>query len=101
MTEASPEKVTSKDKTNICFEKAFSRLENILERMNSGEASLDESLKLFEEANGLIVQCNKRLTDAEGKVEMLIKNRSGDLTLGSDLKPSTTDFISGTHSDNF
>ena len=71
------------------FESAFKRLETILERMNSNTVSLDESLELFEEADKLINTCNKRLNDAERKIEMLIKTRNGDLTLGPDLKPLT------------
>lgn len=74
------------------FESAFTRLEEILERMNSGTISLDDSLKLYEEADALIGTCNKRLTDAERKIEILIKNRSGELTLGADQKPLLQDF---------
>lgn len=71
------------------FELAFKRLEAILERMNSNTVSLDESLKLFEEADRLITTCNARLNNAERKIEMLIKTRNGDLALGPDLKPLT------------
>lgn len=59
------------------FEKAFTRLETILERMNSGNVALDESLKLYEEADKLIAGCGTRLTAAEEKIEMLIKQRDG------------------------
>lgn len=78
------------------FEAAFARLEEILERMNSGGTTLDESLKLYEEADKLISLCNKRLIDAERKIEVLIKNRSGDLIQGNDQKPLTQDFSSPT-----
>lgn len=71
------------------FESAFARLEAILERMNTTNISLDDSLKLFEEADKLITSCNKRLNDAERKIEVLIKTRNGDLALGPDLKPTT------------
>ena len=74
------------------FENAFARLEEILEQMNSGTISLDASLKLYEEADSLIIMCSKRLTDAERKIEMLIKNRSGELALGADQKPLVQDF---------
>lgn len=76
----------------ITFEAAFNRLEEILEKMNSGEVSLDESLKLYEEADRLIVMSNKMLNDAERKIETLIKNRSGELAIGNDQKPLTQDF---------
>jgi exodeoxyribonuclease VII small subunit len=68
------------------FESAFERLEQILEKMNSGKTPLDESLKLFEEADQLIRLCTERLTSAEQKVEMLIKNRQS-LTLDESQKP--------------
>lgn len=77
----------------MSFETGFHRLEAILEKMNSSTISLDESLKLFEEADQLINTCSKRLTDAERKIEVLIKNRNtGDLVIGSDQKPATQDF---------
>lgn len=82
-----------KEPTNeISFEKAFARLEEILEKMNSGTASLDESLKLYEEADHLITTCSKRLNDAERKIEILIKNRNGELTLSAEGKPLIQDF---------
>ena len=76
----------------VSFEKAFSRLEEILEKMNSGSVSLDDSLKLYEEADLLVNACTKRLNEAERKIETLIKKRNGELTLGDDQKPLTKDF---------
>lgn len=76
----------------VTFEKAFSRLEEILERMNSGTISLDESLKNYEEADALISMCNKRLNEAERRIEILIKNRNGEISTGADQKPLTQDF---------
>jgi exodeoxyribonuclease VII small subunit len=74
---------------NASFEDAYARLEEILEKMNSGKASLDESLKLYEEADKLIASCNKRLTEAEKKIEMLLKSRSGELVLDENGNPTT------------
>lgn len=74
------------------FETAFARLEAILEKMNSGNVSLDESLKLYEEADALIGMCGKRLNDAERKIEILIKNRNGELSVGADQKPATQNY---------
>lgn len=71
------------------FESAFLRLEAILEQMNTSNISLDESLKLFEEADKLITLCNTRLNTAERKIELLIKARNGELAVGADLKPTT------------
>ena len=75
----------------INFEKAFTRLEEILETMNSGKASLDDSLALYEEADKLIIACGKRLTDAENKIEVLMKNRAGELALDPSGRPMTED----------
>lgn len=79
----------------LSFEAAFARLEEILEKMNSGSISLDDSLKLYEEADKLIAMCQKRLTDAERKIETLVKNRNGEVTLGADQRPITQEFQPG------
>lgn len=76
----------------LSFEAAFARLEEILDKLNTGTISLDDSLKLYEEADQLIALCNKRLTDAERKIEILVKNRNGDLTIGNDDKPVAQEF---------
>lgn len=70
-------------KKETTFEHAFERLEEILEMMNSGTIALDESLKLYEEADSLIAFCSKRLTAAEQKIEMLIKKRDGELSISN------------------
>jgi exodeoxyribonuclease VII small subunit len=76
-------------KAEMTFEKAFERLEQILEQLNSGNISLEDSLKLYEEADQLIISCQKKLVDAEKKIEMLMKNRAGELQIGPDNKPKT------------
>lgn len=73
----------------LSFEKAFSRLEEILEKMNAGTLALEDSLHLYEEADQLIRICNKKLGQAEAKIEMLVKNREGDLLLSEGGKPLT------------
>ena len=64
----------------LSFEKAFERLEKILEIMNGGKTSLEESLKFFEEAEALMRICGERLSSAEQKIEQLIKGRNGELS---------------------
>lgn len=75
------------------FEAAYERLEQILEKMNSEQVSLDEALALYEEADTLIHSCQKKLSEAEKKVEILLKNREGGLVPGEEGKPLTKDFI--------
>lgn len=77
-------------KEELSFEKAFERLEEILQKMNEGKVSLDTSLKLFEEADNLISKCSEKLALAEQKIETLIKNRT-EIELENG-KPKTKDF---------
>ena len=74
------------------FEEAYSRLEEILEKMNSGKTSLDDSLKLYEEADKLIVTCQKKLSEAEKKIEMMIKSRNGEVVLDESGNPTVQAF---------
>lgn len=75
------------------FEQAYKRLEIILEKMNSGKLSLDESLKHYEEADALISACSKRLIEAEQKIEKLIKNREGSLLVDETNTPQKEAFL--------
>jgi exodeoxyribonuclease VII small subunit len=74
------------------FEEAYHRLEEILEKMNSGKASLDDALKLYEEADSLITLCQKKLTEAEKKIEVMIKSRSGEVVLDESQQPQLQPF---------
>jgi len=75
------------------FEKAFDRLEEILKKLNDGKINLDDSLKLFEEADGLITTCSKKLNNAEQKIETLIKKRN-KILLDEEGNPKTEPFDS-------
>lgn len=74
------------------FEAAYARLEEILEKMNSGKVTLEDSLKLYEEADQLISWCSKRLTEAEKKIEILVKNRDSEIQLDAQGRPQTQPF---------
>lgn len=67
------------------FEKKLKRLEDIVGKMESGELSLDDSLKLFEEGVKLSRDCQSQLTVAEEKVKLL-------LSVDADGNPVTRDF---------
>ena len=54
------------------FEKKLTRLEEIVSKMEGGELSLDDSLKLFEEGVKLSRECNTQLVQAEQKVKTLL-----------------------------
>ena len=61
--------------------------------MNSGKVSLEDSLKLYEEADRLINSCSKRLTEAEKKIEVLVKNRDSDVQVDAGGHPLTQPFV--------
>ncbi len=54
------------------FEKKLARLEDIVEKMETGELTLEDSLKLFEEGVKLSRECNVQLSEAEQKVKLLL-----------------------------
>lgn len=54
------------------FEKKLHRLEDIVQKMEKGDLSLEESLKLFEEGVKLSRECHVRLTEAESKIKVLL-----------------------------
>ena len=55
------------------FEACIQRLEKIVQEMEQGEVPLEKSLTLFEEGMQLSASCRKELEEAEGKVEILLK----------------------------
>jgi exodeoxyribonuclease VII small subunit len=55
------------------FEQAQAELEQIVERLEKGEASLDEALALWERGEQLYAFCRARLDSAQGKVEELAR----------------------------
>ncbi|MBQ8496763.1 MAG: exodeoxyribonuclease VII small subunit [Clostridia bacterium] len=63
----------------LTFEVALARLEEIVGKMENGNAMLDESLSLYEEGVKLIQFCSKALDDAEQKVKILQKGEDGKL----------------------
>lgn len=75
------------------FEKKLKRLEDIVEKMESGDLSLDDSMKLFEEGVKLSRDCQGQLGVAEEKVKLL-------LSIGPDGKPVTRDFVETDEDEN-
>ena len=65
--------------SDLSFEDALKRLEAIVRRLESGEASLDESIRLYAEGDQLRKQCEARLQDAQARIEKI--------SLGSDGSP--------------
>ncbi len=61
----------------LTFEKALTRLEQIVARLDAGDLPLDEALKLFVEGSELGKFCSSVLDQAEGRLEMLIEGEDG------------------------
>lgn len=59
------------------FEKAFQQLEQIVQRLESEELPLDESLRLFEEGINLSRFCHQRLEEVEKKIETILADAKG------------------------
>ncbi len=60
------------------FEKSIKELEEVVNKLESGDASLSESLELFEKGIKLAKDCNKMLDDAEKKVSVLVGGEKKD-----------------------
>ena len=71
----------SEKNSEIDFEKSLAELEQLVETMEKGELTLEESLKQFERGVSLTRACQKALAAAEQKVRILtLNNESGELT---------------------
>ncbi|RLD16486.1 exodeoxyribonuclease VII small subunit [candidate division KSB1 bacterium] len=65
----------------LTFEKALAKLEAIVEKLESGEISLDDSIAAFEEGQKLVDFCLKNLSEAESKVKKLSRDIDGNFEL--------------------
>jgi len=61
------------------FEEGLQRLEEIVEELESGTLSLDDSLARYEEGAALLKRCRELLESAEKKIEVLVKDEDGGL----------------------
>lgn len=72
-----PETTPKKSRKKPDFETALDELEKLVETMEQGDVSLDESLKLFERGITLTRTCQESLKEAEQKVKILL-DKSGE-----------------------
>lgn len=59
------------------FEEALKKLEEIVERLESGDVPLEEAIELFQEGMKLSYYCNQKLEQVEQKIEMLLEENGG------------------------
>lgn len=67
----------SDDTSNLNFEDALRRLEDIVRKLESGDVPLDQSIALYEQGEKLRGLCQKRLEDAQAKIEKITLDRDG------------------------
>jgi exodeoxyribonuclease VII small subunit len=59
------------------FEDDLKKLESVVEKLERGELTLDQSVKLFEEGMKLSNACKEELDKAEGRIQVLVQGRRG------------------------
>jgi exodeoxyribonuclease VII small subunit len=77
-------------KTTFHFEESLAELESLVERMESGEMSLEDSLKAFEQGIKYTRDCQNALTKAEQKVQLLLQ-KNGQMEAQPFTSPSIAD----------
>ncbi len=73
--------MAGKDTGNIKFESALEDLEGVVEQLETGALSLEDSLTAFEKGVGLVKFCNQKLNEVEKKIDFLVKDKEGKLQL--------------------
>jgi exodeoxyribonuclease VII small subunit len=63
------------------FEECLERLESLVHEMESGNLPLEDILKKYEEGNRLVKACATKLNEAEQRIEVLMKEKNGSLSL--------------------
>lgn len=61
----------------LSFEAALRRLEEIVRKLEAGDTPLDEAIRLYAEGEGLKQQCERRLADAQARIEKIQLGRDG------------------------
>ena len=73
------EKETS-DVTALTFEKALAELETIVQKLESGNVPLEDSIKIYERGEALKKRCDALLAEAEARVEKITRDAKGKVT---------------------
>ena len=73
--------MSKKEESPMGFEAALKRLETIVEEMEAGETDLDTMIASFEEGQKLVKLCTAKLNEVEKKIEKIVKDGSGGVTV--------------------
>ncbi|NML93610.1 exodeoxyribonuclease VII small subunit [Novosphingobium sp. TW-4] len=68
---------TLPDIAALSFEEALKALEDVVRKLESGEAPLDESIELYARGDALRAHCQKRLDAAQARIEAIVSDRDG------------------------
>ena len=71
------------------FETALKQLEDVVLKLEKGELPLEESLRLYEEGIRLSRLCHGKLEEAEGRIEVLLKDARGEALKDAAGRPRT------------
>ena len=71
---------TLSDIAALSFEEALKALEDVVRRLESGQAPLDESIDLYEQGDKLRAHCQARLDAAQARIEAIVADRDGKAT---------------------
>ena len=74
---AMPEPVPDAAIADLTFEAALKRLEEIVRKLETGDTPLDQAIDLYAEGDRLKQQCEKRLADAQARIEKIQLGRDG------------------------
>jgi exodeoxyribonuclease VII small subunit len=73
----------------LSFEEALGELESLVRRLEEGKCPLDEAIKTFERGIGLKNHCDTKLKNARLKVEQILENSDGTVTMKPFLNEET------------
>lgn len=75
---------TSPDPEQLSFEQALAELEAVIDRIESGEVGLEESLKQYEAGMAMVQRCRAVLDKTEKRIAELTENTDGSLSVEGD-----------------
>jgi exodeoxyribonuclease VII small subunit len=76
-------------KSKMTFEEALKALEEIVSKIESGEAPLEKSIEMYAEGIKLIKQCRAILDTAESKIQLLAKGEGESLEVAGELEETS------------
>ena len=75
------------------FEASLEALEQIVQQLESGDLPLEKSLELFEQGVRLSRECQERLSQAERRIEVLLRDNQGRPVVSTFTEPTNDDSV--------